>query len=338
MKGLKQCYLLLTLVVLVVGVGIFFWVKSYQQSQLKAYGQEFSHGYYISPVKVKAYQHIEDKQAIAIDWELTTDRREDKVIRTYNPDTIENPVYSGKRYIVRESAKLRYNPLISKDDIPSTQEDEYWTVNIYDTQKMSKTPRTIDLLRDVQADTNLWVQGPVGVYTKDGKEYLMISLFDFDGKKRFKAINLETEKVYPAPFHKGDSGIIFEDGFKLLYPSWNKDILMRFDLEDKFLNQNLVLSDNSVTLENGKKLPASSNQWPLRKDYPKQFRFFESGAVVYILDDNYMGGESLLSLFVPDKADLYKGITLSSEDTIDGQEHIINSYEELLQYYKDSEE
>lgn len=332
MWGIKRRYLWLALAIgLALVSGVFF----YQEAKWKAYGQEFAYGYYISPAKVKTYQLIEGRQAIAIDWETTANPREERAIKAFEPDTLDNPVYSGKRYIARESAKLRYNPENYRERVPSTKEDEYWTVDIYDTEKMAAPPKTIDLLKTVQAGKDRVVRGPVGIHTKDGREYLMISTATFDPQKKFEAIDIKTGKVYPAPFYQGDKGVIFEDGFKSNYASWSQSVSMRSDLESKFLDQNLILSKNSISLKDGKELPQSSNQWLLKKKYPEQFRFFESGAIVYILEDDYVGGDTLLSLFVSDKAELYQGITLSSDQTTDGQERIVNSYEEFLKYYKE---
>lgn len=106
------------------------------------------------------------------------------------------------------------------------------------------------------------------------------------------------------------------------------------NLLDKLNKQGIEFIGNGLYLT--KKGMKNSKQWQIAKQYPEVYKILKNGGSLYLMQDktdmDYTA--KILQLFAPKGTDIFDGTTIPADDTIDGQEHIVHSYEEFKKFYK----
>ena len=115
-------------------------------------------------------------------------------------------------------------------------------------------------------------------------------------------------------------------------------------LDDILISNNKFSSEKfAFVLSNfGFKEPVEKSQYlSLSSKYPKVFDILSKGVLSEL---DFLGEEdvrfeiSLLKLVLPEGTNIFKDITIPAASSKDGQEHLVQSEEEFLQYYKSSTE
>jgi len=162
---------------------------------------------------------------------------------------------------------------------------------------------------------------------------LLVVGFGKAGKTLAATFAKEGKKVATTPSGK-TSKDLYNDKKESYKPKLD-DILIS---NHKFLNEKFAFV---LSLFSFKK-PVENSQYPsLASKYPKAFDILSKG----LLSELYFLGKedvrfkiSLLKLVLPEGTNIFKGITIPAASSKDGQEHLVQSEEEFLQYYKSSTE
>ena len=131
---------------------------------------------------------------------------------------------------------------------------------------------------------------------------------------------------------------------KEFYDVFQNTIKNRDAFED-IINQNDGLSSQNFTFDSSNfsfKKPVEKSQYlSLSSKYPKVFDILSKG----LLSELYFLGKedvhfkiSFLKLVLPEGTNIFKDIIIPAASSKDGQEHLVQSEEEFLQYYKSSTE
>ena len=187
---------------------------------------------------------------------------------------------------------------------------------------------------------------PIGVaesskllQSENEKDYLPIKMAvnsEPSAKTFIGIIDLTSGKIL-SETPSGKSGEEFYDVFK--------NTIKNRDYFEDIINQNDRLSNQNFTFDSSKfsfKELVENSQYPsLTSQYPKVFDILSKGVLSEL---DFLGEEdvrfkiSLLKLVLPEGTNIFKDITIPAASSKDGQEHLVQSEEEFLQYYKSSTE
>ena len=91
------------------------------------------------------------------------------------------------------------------------------------------------------------------------------------------------------------------------------------------------------------KLGDNTKQWLLNRKYPKSMEIISKNpetSYIYKLasDDDLETSIDMIKLVFPEGTNIFKDTTIPAASSKDGQEHLVQSEEEFLQYYKSNAE
>ena len=260
---------------------------------------------------------------------------------------------NGERFIVRQSYKLKSATykywVLEEDAVPYLksnipEQGEYWLLDVYDTKDGTIKQKTYDVFKMVREYNKDYI--PIGVaessnllQSENEKDYLPIKMAvnsEPSAKTFIGIIDLTSGKIL-SETPSGKSGKEFYDVFK-------NTIKNRDNFED-IINQNDRLSNQNFTFDSSKfsfKELVENSQYPsLTSQYPKAFDILSKG----LLSELYFLGKedvrfkiSFLNLVLPEGTNIFKDLTIPAASSKDGQEYLVQSEEEFLQYYKSSTE
>jgi len=227
-----------------------------------------------------------------------------------------------------------------KSNIP--EQGEYWLLDVYDTKDGTIKQKTYDVFQMVREYNKDYIPRRVRrvnyfLYTEQGKTYLPISMAigqQPESKTETGLIDIEEGKIIAATPSGKTSKDLYNDE-KGSYKPKLEDILIS---NHKFSNEKFAFV---LSLFSFKK-PVENSQYPsLASKYPKAFDILSKG----LLSELYFLGKedvrfkiSFLKLVLPEGTNIFKDITIPAASSKDGQEHLVQSEEEFLQYYKSSTE
>ena len=253
--------------------------------------------------KIVSYEFMDDNKAVAIEWDNESELKDAEEAKKYDSRVnVERMTrVNGERYIIQQSYKLK------------SATYKYWILE----------EDAVPYLK-----SNIPEQG----------EYWLLDVYDTkDGTIKQKTYDVfqmvrEYNKDY-TPSGK-TSKDLYNDK-KGSYKPKLEDILIS---NHKFSNEKFAFV---LSLFSFKK-PVENSQYPsLASKYPKEFDILSKG----LLSELYFLGKedvrfkiSFLKLVLPEGTNIFKDITIPAASSKDGQEHLVQSEEEFLQYYKSSTE
>ena len=349
MKRLIKSKLVQVLLFALTVIGFYFAYQAYRRNELTQFVM------WSPRAKIASYEFMDDNKAVAVDWDNDAELKDAKEAKKYdNRIKVEvNTVTNGERFIVRQSYKLKSATykywVLEEDAVPYLksnipEQGEYWLLDVYDTKDGTIKQKTYDVFKMVREYNKDYI--PIGVaessnllQSENEKDYLPIKMAvnsEPSAKTFIGIIDLTSGKIL-SETPSGKSGKEFYDVFK-------NTIKNRDNFED-IINQNDRLSNQNFTFDSSKfsfKELVENSQYPsLTSQYPKAFDILSKG----LLSELYFLGKedvrfkiSLLKLVLPEGTNLFKDITIPAASSKDGQEHLVQSEEEFLQYYKSSTE
>ena len=349
MKRLIKSKLVQALLLAFTIIGLYFAYQAYRRHELTQFVM------WSPRAKIASYEFMDDNKAVAIDWDRESELKEAEEAKKYdNRIKVElSTATNGERFIVRQSYKLKSATykywILEEDAVPYLksnipEQGEYWLLDVYDTKDGTIKQKTYDVFQMVREYNKDYI--PIGVaesskllQSENETDYLPIKMAvnsEPSAKTFIGIIDLTSGKILSeTPSRK--SGKEFYDVFK-------NTIKNRDNFED-IINQNDRLSNQNFTLVLSnfflKKSVSSDQVSSLADKYPKVFSILKSGpsSRLYFLGKEDVHFKiSLLKLVLPEGTNIFKDITIPVASSKDGQEHLVQSEEEFLQYYKSSTE
>lgn len=349
MKKIMKSKLVQALLLAFTIIGLYFAYQAYRRHELTQFVM------WSPRAKIASYEFMDDNKAVAIDWDRESELKEAEEAKKYdNRIKVElSTATNGERFIVRQSYKLKSATykywILEEDAVPYLksnipEQGEYWLLDVYDTKDGTIKQKTYDVFQMVREYNKDYI--PIGVaesskllQSENEKDYLPIKMAvnsESSAKTFIGIIDLTSGKILSeTPSRK--SGKEFYDVFK-------NTIKNRDNFED-IINQNDRLSNQNFTLVLSnfflKKSVSSDQVSSLADKYPKVFSILKSGpsSRLYFLGKEDVHFKiSLLKLVLPEGTNIFKDITIPVASSKDGQEHLVQSEEEFLQYYKSSTE
>lgn len=349
MKKIMKSKLVQVLLLAFTIIGLYFAYQTYRRHELTQFVM------WSPRAKIASYEFMDDNKAVAIDWDRESELKEAEEAKKYdNRIKVElSTATNGERFIVRQSYKLKSATykywILEEDAVPYLksnipEQGEYWLLDVYDTKDGTIKQKTYDVFKMVREYNKDYI--PIGVaessnllQSENEKDYLPIKMAvnsEPSAKTFIGIIDLTSGKIL-SETPSGKSGKEFYDVFK-------NTIKNRDNFED-IINQNDRLSNQNFTLVLSnfflKKSVSNGQVSSLADKYPKVFSILKSGpsSRLYFLGKEDVHFEiSLLKLVLPEGTNIFKDTTIPVASSKDGQEHLVQSEEEFLQYYKSSTE
>lgn len=334
---MKKKIALIFLAVIGVISLLIFGIREIEKRELAQYK------YWIVDTEIKNHEFIENNRAIVVDWHSTKEANQ-QVSMLDKKTTFGLPgQLAGERFLVSYAARLKEEPswTIGRDEFPILErnypkEGEYWRINVYDTKDGKLKKKTLDVFEMTRNyDKNYYpafILNQDSIDIIDGREYLTISLRKkgdkvIDPKDESKLINklidLETGEITDA-----NSDNQKRESFK---------VELRFIgvFSSLFEKNNFTFIDSSMhfwKLEDTEK-------WLLNRKYPKAMHIISedtNSSYIYKLlsEDDLQTSIDMIKLVFPEGTNIFKDITIPADSSKDGQEHVVQTEEEFLQYYQ----
>lgn len=329
-------------------IGLYFAYQAYRRHELTQFVM------WSPRAKIASYEFMDDNKAVAIEWDRESELKEAEEAKKYdNRIKVElSTATNGERFIVRQSYKLKSAMykywILEEDAVPYLksnipEQGEYWLLDVYDTKDGTIKQKTYDVFKMVREYNKDYIPRRVReynyfLYTEQGKTYLPISMAvdqQPEPKTETGLIDIEEGKIVVAT----PSGKTSKDLYNKEKTTEHKD-----NFED-ILNQNDRLSNQNFTLVLSnfflKKSVSSDQVSSLADKYPKVFSILKSGPssrLYFLGKEDVRFKISLLKLVLPEGTNIFKDIIIPAASSKDGQEHLVQSEEEFLQYYKSSTE
>ncbi|MBZ2021109.1 hypothetical protein [Streptococcus sanguinis] len=284
--------------------------------------------YYIAPYykitlkkKIQSYQFIENNNALVMKWSYENPL--DYWITTkeaYN--SISSPIV-GQKKIVQEYSKLK--TMFNGHNIPEGQ--EYWGITVYNVEGGKLTSKDYDIFKMVRDYNQDFVPREIGdqIYISNDKEILDIYLKNSNDDVRgsiVKSIDLNSGKIIEQADEKD----------KILSERFD-DTLSALSLEPNYIN-----IKRRIELSKEGKLAEDTL---IRQKYPEAAKLLEDdeGMVALLTDKpSFESALPILQLLYKKGTNLFENVTIPDYNSVDGQEHVVNSQEEFVKYYKFEQE
>ena len=244
----------------------------------------------------------------------------------------------GYGYFVNSYMKLKNNPKQGLYDFNRNvpEKGEYWKLAVHKPEGERLERKEFDVFKMVRSFDDKLVPSliePTGVRkdATNGKRYVRIILHpehsekDEDYKVYF--IDLDEGKILPANEVKPD---------KL---STHHNFVSETSFHDNLDKKGVGVSTTGVGLYDT--YPQKNlKKTVLAQDYPELYKIMQkSDAHVAFLNEevDIELVQKITELFFPPGTNVFENVTIPAKYSVDGQEHVVNSAEELQQYYKEGE-
>lgn len=322
--------------VLILGfVGYYIWDNCQKAKFQENYDQ---YTYYVPEYRPN-YKFFEGKKALFYNWELVDSEEMQKMATVKS----EASKFASVRafsygYFVNNYMKLKNNPEQGLYDFNRNvpEKGEYWRLVVYKLVGEKLERKEFDVFKMVRSfDDNLVPSEidsiGIGRGTTSEKKYVRIILHpkhsenDEDYKVYF--IDLDEGKILPADKVKTD---------KL---STKNNFVSNTSFYDNLAKKGVSVSMTSVGL-NDTYPRKNLKKTVLGQDYPELHKILQGydSRVAFLNEEpDIKLVQKVAELFFPPGTNVFENVTIPAEYSVDGQEHVINSAEELQKYYKEDE-
>lgn len=265
--------------------------------------------------KIVDYKYIEDGKALAIKWDY--DNPLDYWLASQSTYVYWVGPVASQNKIVQE-----YKRLAIYRNKPT--EDEYWNITVYDIKTKDFPSKDYDVFKMTRDYDSDYI--PTGIdsviYISEGRELLDIYLKNAkDGSLVNKSIDLDEGKI--VELGKGQDYIKYSDAtsFSSLLPE----------------SENYFMYNWKIGISKEGKLAKDAL---IRQKYPEAAKLLEdnNGSIVVLADKpSIENNMPIYQLLYKEGTNLFENVKIPAENSVDGQEHIVNSQEEFIRYYRNKE-
>lgn len=268
--------------------------------------------------KIVDYKYIEDGKALAIKWDY--DNPLDYWLASQSTYVYWVSPVASQNKIVQEYKRLAISSMYRNEPI----DDEYWKITVYDIKTKGFPSKDYDVFKMTRDYDSDYI--PTGItsviYTSDGRELLDIHLKNAkDGSLVDKSIDLDEGKIVELGKGRDYEQYATATSFYNLLP----------DSEDYFM------FNWEFGVSKGGKLAKDAL---IRQKYPEAAKLLEdnNGSIVVLADKpSIENNMPIYQLLYKEGTNLFENVKIPAENSVDGQEHIVNSQEEFIKYYRNKE-
>lgn len=333
-KKLTKWKSIVVALVLILGfVGYYIWDNCQKAKFQENYGQ---YTYYVPEYRPN-YKFFEGKKALFYNWELV-DSEEMQKMATVKSETSK---FTSLRafnygYFVNNYMKLKNNPEQGLYDFNRNvpEKGEYWRLAVYKLVGEKLERKEFDIFKMVRSFDDNLVPSEIdsigmGRGATSEKKYVRIILHpkysenDEDYKVHF--IDLDEGKILPANEVKTE-GVSNQNNF-VSYTSFH----------DNLIKKGVIVSYIDAGLSEDYP-PENLKKTVLAKNYPDLYKIIQGygGQVTFLNETTDVAlVKKVAELFFPPGTNVFENVTIPAKYSVDGQEHVINSAEELQKYYKE---
>ena len=268
--------------------------------------------------KIVDYKYIEDGKALAIKWDY--DNPLDYWLTSQSTYVYWVSPVASQNKIVQEYKRLAISSMYRNEPI----DDEYWKITVYDIKTKdfpSKDYDVFKMTRDYESDYI-----PTGIdsviYISEGRELLDIYLKNAkNGSLSTKSIDLDEGKIVELGEGKNYIQYAKATSFATLLPE----------------SENYFMYNWEIGISKEGKLDKDAL---IRQKYPEAAKLLEdnNGSIVVLADKpSIENNMPIYQLLYKEGTNLFENVKIPAENSVDGQEHIVNSQEEFIRYYRNKE-
>lgn len=333
-KITKWKSIVIALVLILGFVGYYIWDNCQKAKFQENYGQ---YTYYV-PEHRPNYKFFEGEKAIFYNWEVvkSEEQREMTAVESEAVPNYDSIMTFGHGYFVNSYMKLKNNPKQSLYDFNRNvpEKGEYWRLAVYKLVGEKLERKEFDIFKMVRSFDNSFVPSEIestGIWIdiSHQKKYVRILLHPKHSKKdedyKVHFIDLDEGKILPANEVKTE-GVSNQNNF-VSYTSFH----------DNLIKKGVIVSYIDAGLSEDYP-PENLKKTVLAKNYPDLYKIIQGhgGQVTFLNKTTDVAlVKNVTELFFPPGTNVFENVTIPAKYSVDGQEHVINSAEELQKYYKE---
>jgi hypothetical protein len=331
-KITKWKSIVITLLLLLGAAVYFLWSKEEAKKFQEKYGQ-FT---YYSPEYEPVYSFLENDKAVAYNWKVVNSEEQENMKKA---KSYIDPEYNVIRefdsgYFVNSYMKLKANRnLLNKDEFNRNipQKGEYWKLAVYKFQNKKLKKREFDvfeMVRNYDPDLiPIKIRSHIIADSNAQKYYAVIYL-----RKKSTA----KEKAYCIDL---DEGRIVSDKGINPYRDLPNNFTTSTNFAERMEKRGVALHLTWMSLESSYSEKQFENSL-LSSKYPQIYKIMqgEDARITFLNKETDVElVKNVTDLFFPPGTNVFENVTIPSKYSVDGQDHVINSAEELQKYYKEDE-
>ena len=268
--------------------------------------------------KIVDYKYIEDGKALAIKWDY--DNPLDYWLASQSTYVYWVSPVASQNKIVQEYKRLAISSMYRNEPI----EDEYWKIAVYDIKTKDFSSKDYDVFKMTRDYDSDYI--PTGIdsviYISEGRELLDIYLKNAkNGSLSTKSIDLDEGKIVELGEGKNYIQYAKATSFATLLPE----------------SENYFMYNWEIGISKDGKLDKDAL---IRQKYPEAAKLLEdnNGSIVVLADKpSIENNMPIYQLLYKEGTNLFENVKIPAENSVDGQEHIVNSQEEFITYYRNKE-
>lgn len=268
--------------------------------------------------KIVDYKYIEDGKALAIKWDY--DNPLDYWLASQSTYVYWVSPVASQNKIVQEYKRLAISSMYRNEPI----EDEYWKIAVYDIKTKDFPSKDYDVFKMTRDYDSDYI--PTGIdsviYISEGRELLDIYLKNAkNGSLSTKSIDLDEGKIVELGEGKNYIQYAKATSFATLLPE----------------SENYFMYNWEIGISKEGKLDKDAL---IRQKYPEAAKLLEdnNGSIVVLADKpSIENNMPIYQLLYKEGTNLFENVKIPAENSVDGQEHIVNSQEEFIRYYRNKE-
>ena len=268
--------------------------------------------------KIVDYKYIEDGKALAIKWDY--DNPLDYWLTSQSTYVYWVSPVASQNKIVQEYKRLAISSMYRNEPI----DDEYWKIAVYDIKTKDFPSKDYDVFKMTRDYDSDYI--PTGIdsviYISEGRELLDIYLKNAkNGSLSTKSIDLDEGKIVELGEGKNYIQYAKATSFATLLPE----------------SENYFMYNWEIGISKEGKLDKDAL---IRQKYPEAAKLLEdnNGSIVVLADKpSIENNMPIYQLLYKEGTNLFENVKIPAENSVDGQEHIVNSQEEFIRYYRNKE-
>lgn len=284
------------------------------------------------------YSFLENDKAIAYNWNVVNSEEQEQMSKVKSYASVKFDVIRDFEhgYFANSFMKLKDNPSrenVEKFNRNIPEKGEYWRLAIYklNGQKLDKKELDIfKLVRSYNKDLIPSELDSIGVLLdySTQKKYIPILLHHrIEKTNRVYYIDLEEDKVVNA------------DEVHIQKMTDDNNFVYQTSLSDNLERKGITLFSTGLYLDETY-LKKNLGKTLLAQKYPEIYKIMqgEDARVTFLNRETDVElVKNVTELFFPPGTNVFENVTIPAKYSVDGQEHVINSAEELQKYYKEDE-
>lgn len=225
----------------------------------------------------------------------------------------------GQTKIVQEYSRLSMSSTTRNEPI----RDEYWKIAVYDIKEKGFPSKEYDVFKMTRDYDSDYIPTRIAsiIYISEGRELLDIHLKNAkDGSLVTKSIDLEKGKIIDLGKEQDYEQYATATNFYNLLPE-SKDYFM-------------------LNWETGVSAGVKLDKDALIRQKYKAAKLVEdnNGSIVVLADKpSIENNMPIYQLLYKEGTNLFENVKIPAENSVDGQEYIVNSQEEFAKYYRNKE-